>query len=222
LRPGLVDHFEIDAASDLAAIHAAYKQGWNDALEEAQAFVETRTAALRERLQHRAATLGNKRFEAGTEDAGYRAAGALGAWRLREALPPRIAVDDRGHYWRDYLDHYSMPPVSDDNEPVEVVAYYVRLEGKRIEAEAEQVAAQPAPAAAYIPVQCPNCQHVRVAPCPYCGDEAFLHLPEAEATQPAPLDVDLLAKAMELARDDADDAEVIARHYARLRGDERG
>ena len=40
-------------------------------------------------------------------------------------LPPRIVVDARGFYWRDYGDHYSMCPVSEDNEPVKPAAVYV-------------------------------------------------------------------------------------------------
>ena len=41
-------------------------------------------------------------------------------------LPERIVVGANGAYWRDYGDHYSMCPVSDDNDPVEPVAVYVR------------------------------------------------------------------------------------------------
>jgi len=43
-------------------------------------------------------------------------------------LPARIVVGANGAYWRDYGDYYSMCPVSTDNDPVEVVATYVRLE----------------------------------------------------------------------------------------------
>ena len=45
-------------------------------------------------------------------------------------LPSRVVVGANGAYWRDYTDSdhpgYSMCPVSEDNEPVEVVAVYVR------------------------------------------------------------------------------------------------
>ena len=43
-------------------------------------------------------------------------------------LPDRIVVGANGAYWRDYGDSYSMCPVSEDNDPVEVVATYVRAE----------------------------------------------------------------------------------------------
>jgi hypothetical protein len=39
-------------------------------------------------------------------------------------LPDRIVVGANGAYWRDYGDHYSMCPVSEDNDPVEVIAVY--------------------------------------------------------------------------------------------------
>lgn len=42
------------------------------------------------------------------------------------ALPARVVVGANGAYWRDYGQHYSMCPVSDDNDPVEVRAVYVR------------------------------------------------------------------------------------------------
>jgi hypothetical protein len=42
------------------------------------------------------------------------------------ALPERVVVGANGAYWRDYGQHYSMCPVSDDNDPVEVRAVYVR------------------------------------------------------------------------------------------------
>jgi hypothetical protein len=45
-----------------------------------------------------------------------------------EALPDRIVVGANGAYWRDYGDHYSMCPVSDDNDPVVPIATYVRLD----------------------------------------------------------------------------------------------
>lgn len=41
-------------------------------------------------------------------------------------LPHRIVVGANGAYWRDYGNHYSMCPVSADNDPVEVVAVYLR------------------------------------------------------------------------------------------------
>jgi len=45
-------------------------------------------------------------------------------------LPSRVVVGANGAYWRDYTDSdhpgYSMCPVSEDNEPVEAVAVYVR------------------------------------------------------------------------------------------------
>jgi len=41
-------------------------------------------------------------------------------------LPDRIVVGANGAYWRDYGAHYSMCPVSDDNDPVEPVAVYER------------------------------------------------------------------------------------------------
>lgn len=43
---------------------------------------------------------------------------------LLAQLPPRVVVGANGAYWRDYGDFYSMCPVSDDNDPVEVVAVY--------------------------------------------------------------------------------------------------
>ena len=42
-------------------------------------------------------------------------------------LPERVVVGANGAYWRDFGTHYSMCPVSEDNDPVEVVATYVRL-----------------------------------------------------------------------------------------------
>jgi len=41
-------------------------------------------------------------------------------------LPERIIVGADGAYWRDYGDHYSMPPVNPDNSPVKPAAVYVR------------------------------------------------------------------------------------------------
>ena len=48
-------------------------------------------------------------------------------------LPPRVIVDQHGHYWRDYGDFLSMPPVSEENVATEVVAAFT-------------LAASPAPA----------------------------------------------------------------------------
>ena len=45
-------------------------------------------------------------------------------------LPERVVVGANGAYWRHFGDGYSMCPVSEDNDPVEVVAVYVR-EGAR-------------------------------------------------------------------------------------------
>lgn len=41
-------------------------------------------------------------------------------------LPDKVVVDQHGHYWRSYPNHYSMPPVSDENTETEVIAVYVR------------------------------------------------------------------------------------------------
>lgn len=41
-------------------------------------------------------------------------------------LPIRVVVGANGAYWRDYGDYYSMCPVSEDNDPIEVVAVYER------------------------------------------------------------------------------------------------
>ena len=43
-------------------------------------------------------------------------------------LPDRIVVGANGAYWRDYGDHYSMAVVSEDNDPIEIVAIYNRQE----------------------------------------------------------------------------------------------
>lgn len=43
-------------------------------------------------------------------------------------LPERVIVDQHGHYWRDYGDHYSMCPVSDENVATEVAAVYLPRE----------------------------------------------------------------------------------------------
>jgi hypothetical protein len=49
-----------------------------------------------------------------------------------ENLPSRVVVGKNGAFWRDYTDQepsfYSMCPVSDDNDPVEVIAVYVRAD----------------------------------------------------------------------------------------------
>jgi len=41
------------------------------------------------------------------------------------SLPVRVVVDQNGNYWRDYGSHYSMCPVSEDNEPVTVTMAYI-------------------------------------------------------------------------------------------------
>lgn len=59
-------------------------------------------------------------------------------------LPDRIVVGANGAYWRDYGDYYSMCPVSEDNDPVEVVAVYERVDRRRLLAalaEAEEIIA---------------------------------------------------------------------------------
>lgn len=44
-----------------------------------------------------------------------------------DQLPSRIVVDRNGAYWRDFGEgYYSMAIVSTDNDPVEIVAVYVR------------------------------------------------------------------------------------------------
>lgn len=44
------------------------------------------------------------------------------------ALPDRIVVGANGAYWREYPgSHYSMPPVSTDNDIIEIVAVYSRV-----------------------------------------------------------------------------------------------
>ena len=45
---------------------------------------------------------------------------------LRAALPRRVVVGANGAYWRDFGTHYSMCPVSDDNDPVEPVETFIR------------------------------------------------------------------------------------------------
>lgn len=40
-------------------------------------------------------------------------------------LPKSVVVDQNGNYWRNYGTHYSMPPVSTDNEPVMPYALFV-------------------------------------------------------------------------------------------------
>lgn len=44
------------------------------------------------------------------------------------SLPGRVVVGANGAYWRDFGDSYSMCLVSDDNDPVEPIAVYVRAE----------------------------------------------------------------------------------------------
>jgi hypothetical protein len=39
-------------------------------------------------------------------------------------LPIRVVVDQHGHYWRDYGDHWSMCPVSEENRSTEPVAEF--------------------------------------------------------------------------------------------------
>jgi hypothetical protein len=46
---------------------------------------------------------------------------------MPDNLPERVVVGANGAYWRAYEDHYSMCPVSDDNDPIEPVATYTRL-----------------------------------------------------------------------------------------------
>lgn len=52
------------------------------------------------------------------------------------SFPECVVVDENGAYWREFGDHYSMCPVSDDNEPVHPVAVYVpewRLDAEKDE-----------------------------------------------------------------------------------------
>ncbi len=42
-------------------------------------------------------------------------------------LPTRVIVGANGAYWRDYSGHYSMCPVSEDNDPIEPVGVYIPL-----------------------------------------------------------------------------------------------
>jgi len=46
---------------------------------------------------------------------------------LEDNLPQRIVVGANGAYWREFDGFYSMPVVSDDNDPVEIVAVYERV-----------------------------------------------------------------------------------------------
>lgn len=55
-----------------------------------------------------------------------REAGFLGEQSINNDLPSRVVVGANGAYWRDFGSHYSMCPVSDDNDPVDVVEVYVR------------------------------------------------------------------------------------------------
>jgi hypothetical protein len=41
------------------------------------------------------------------------------------ALPDRIVVGADGAYWRDFGTSYSMCPVSEDNDPIDIIAVYV-------------------------------------------------------------------------------------------------
>jgi hypothetical protein len=52
---------------------------------------------------------------------------------LAAGLPDRIVIGANGAYWRDYGTYYSMCPVSTDNDPVEIVAAYERLDRPTIE-----------------------------------------------------------------------------------------
>jgi hypothetical protein len=44
-----------------------------------------------------------------------------------ECLPIRVVVDQHGHYWRDYGDHWSMCPVSDENVATDPVTEFFRI-----------------------------------------------------------------------------------------------
>lgn len=55
----------------------------------------------------------------------------IGSWtptKGDDSLPTRVVVGANGAYWRDFDGSYSMCPVSGDNEAVEVVAVYERVE----------------------------------------------------------------------------------------------
>lgn len=46
-----------------------------------------------------------------------------------DCLPIRVVVDQHGHYWRDYGDHWSMCPVSDENTATWPVTEFYRFGG---------------------------------------------------------------------------------------------
>lgn len=50
-----------------------------------------------------------------------------------DCLPIRVVVDQHGHYWRDYGDHWSMCPVSDENTATEPVTEFYRFGGDCME-----------------------------------------------------------------------------------------
>lgn len=61
------------------------------------------------------------------------------------SFPECVVVDENGAYWREFGDHYSMCPVSDDNEPVHPVAVYVpewRLDAEKDERRSLEEQAQ--------------------------------------------------------------------------------
>lgn len=45
-----------------------------------------------------------------------------------DGFPRRVVVGANGAYWRDFGTHYSMCPVSNDNDPIDIVAAYERVE----------------------------------------------------------------------------------------------
>jgi hypothetical protein len=46
---------------------------------------------------------------------------------VTRSLPDRVVVGANGAYWRDYGTHYSICPVSNDNDPLEIAAVYERV-----------------------------------------------------------------------------------------------
>ena len=42
------------------------------------------------------------------------------------ALPDSVVVDQHGHYWRDFGEYLSMPPVSDENVETHATTTYVK------------------------------------------------------------------------------------------------
>lgn len=86
---------------------------------------DARLAKLRRLLQGIADELGVYLVDDPTPD------GSLAA-----SLPSRVVVDAKGAYWRDFGTHFSMCPVSDDNETIAAVAVYTLsdpLPGMRLE-----------------------------------------------------------------------------------------